>query len=117
MNAKMSTVEIDGTTYKVAPEVAELLQAVSEERDELTSAMTASEAVYGFAAWLTCRQEAITLGAAHDAAPAADLVQRWCATNNLPPPRDEVYPGNITQPELYTANGEFSGAQDVRRTQ
>jgi hypothetical protein len=66
--------------------------------------MTASEAVYGFAAWLTCRQEAITLGATHDAAPAADLVKRWCDTNNLPPPRDGVYPGNITQPEPYTAN-------------
>jgi hypothetical protein len=66
--------------------------------------MTATEAVYGFAAWLTCRQEAITLGATHDAAPAADMVKRWCDTNNLPPVREGVYPGNITQPEPYTAN-------------
>jgi hypothetical protein len=31
----MSKVEIDGVSYDVAPEVAGLLQAVSEERDEL----------------------------------------------------------------------------------
>lgn len=43
--------------------------------------MTATEAVYGFAGWLTCRQEAITMGATHDAAPVADLVKRWLDTN------------------------------------
>lgn len=31
----MSKVEIDGMSFDVAPEVAALLQAVSEERDEL----------------------------------------------------------------------------------
>jgi hypothetical protein len=34
----MSTVEIDGVAYEVAPQVAGLLQAVSEERDELRNA-------------------------------------------------------------------------------
>ena len=32
---KMSTVDIDGDRYEVAPQVAGLFQAVSEERDEL----------------------------------------------------------------------------------
>lgn len=67
--------------------------------------MTASEALFGFMGWLTCRPEAVTLGAAHDAAVAADLVKLWCEVNNLPSPRDGVYPGNITQPEPLTANG------------
>ena len=36
----MSVIEIDGVVYKVAPEVAALLQVVSEERDELYEALT-----------------------------------------------------------------------------
>ena len=60
--------------------------------------MTASESVYGFAAWLTTRDEAVTLGAKHDAAIAAELVKEWCDTNGLPEPRDGVYPDNIVMP-------------------
>lgn len=61
--------------------------------------ITASEALYGFIGWLTCRMEAVTLSAVHDAAIAADLVKQWCEVNDIPPPRDGIYPGNITQPE------------------
>ena len=60
--------------------------------------MTASESVYGFAAWLTTRDEAVMLGAKHDASIAAELVVEWCAVNGLPGPRDGVYPDNITMP-------------------
>ena len=35
MKTQNSTVEIDGVRYEVAPQVAALLQAVSEERDQL----------------------------------------------------------------------------------
>jgi hypothetical protein len=35
----MSKVEIDGVMFDVAPEVAGLLQAVSEERDELSTVL------------------------------------------------------------------------------
>ena len=52
--------------------------------------ITASEAVYGFAAWI---------GANYNAAPVADLVKIWCDANHLPDPRDNVYPKNIIQPE------------------
>ncbi|MDD5502669.1 MAG: hypothetical protein PHH26_04300 [Candidatus Thermoplasmatota archaeon] len=55
------------------------------------------------------RESRITLGATHDAAPAADLVKRWIDTNNLPPVREGVYPGNITQPEPYTASAKNQG--------
>lgn len=61
--------------------------------------ITASEALFGFMGWLTCRHETITLGSSQDAAIAADLVKQWCETNNLPYPREGVYPMNITQPE------------------
>lgn len=48
-----------------------------------------SEAVIGFASWLTVRQEPITLGAAHLASPAADLVERFCKSQGLAPCRED----------------------------
>ena len=50
---------------------------------------SASEAVYGFAAWLTCRSEAVTLGAAHEASTAAELVDTYCRSQGFEPPRDD----------------------------
>ena len=63
------------------------------------SDISASEAVFGFAAWLTCLEHPVILGAKHDAAIAAELAELWCQTNTLSPPRDGVYPQNITQPK------------------
>lgn len=60
--------------------------------------MSASEAVFGFAAWLTCRDETVQLGATEDASPVAELADKWCKTNKLLPPRSEIYPDNIVHP-------------------
>lgn len=51
--------------------------------------MTASEALYGFVAWLTTRSDVVTLAANHDAAPVAALVQKFCDANNLTIPRED----------------------------
>lgn len=59
----------------------------------------ASEAVFGFAAWLTTRQVPITIGAPQDCGAVCDLVKAWLTANGLPGVRDGVYPGNICQPE------------------
>mgnify|MGYP001587878508 FL=1 len=67
-------------------------EAIMDER------IIASEALFGFAAWLTCRTQALMIGANYDAAPMAVLVKIWCDTNDLPEPRDHVYPQNIKQP-------------------
>jgi hypothetical protein len=61
--------------------------------------MTASESAYGLMAWLTTRDQPVTLSAKHNAAPAADLVKEWCETNCLPEPREGVYPENVTMPQ------------------
>lgn len=45
--------------------------------------LTAAEALYGFAGWLTGRREVLTLSAEHDAAVAAELVAEFCKTNGL----------------------------------
>ena len=54
----------------------------------LRAKMSASEALFGFMAWLTARKEVVTFSEIHDAAPAADLVARFIETNNLSEPRD-----------------------------
>lgn len=43
-----------------------------------------SEAVYGFAAWLTTRKEEIRFGASNDCAPIAALVKEFCEVNGFP---------------------------------
>lgn len=50
--------------------------------------LTASETLYSFAAWLTTRDEAVTLGATHDASVAADLVNEFCQRSGIPDPRE-----------------------------
>lgn len=47
-----------------------------------------AEAIYGFAAWLTCRSQSVTLSGAHNAAPAADLVEQYRLAQGWAPPRD-----------------------------
>ena len=49
--------------------------------------LTAAEALYGFAGWLTSRGVPITLSCLHDASIAAELVDEFCKANELPDPR------------------------------
>ena len=65
--------------------------------------LIASEAVYGFAAWLTCRKQRITISASDNAAQVADLVNQFCCENNLIEPRDG-WENNLIHP-----SGECSG--------
>jgi len=60
--------------------------------------VNASESVYGFVAWLTCRTKPITLSSKDDCSEIARLVKDWCDTNELPGVREERYPGNIIHP-------------------
>jgi len=63
----------------------------------MANTLNPSEAVYGFAAWLTCRDEKTVMSASDDAAPIADLVQQFCEKNNLPDVSKD-WPGNLTFP-------------------
>lgn len=65
----------------------------------MSTKITASEAVFGFASWLTCRKETIRVGAKQDAGKIAQLVKEWLEINNLPMPRENIYPKNIIQPK------------------
>lgn len=59
--------------------------------------LNASEAVYGFAAWLTTREEKTVLSATDDAAPICELVDRFCRANNLSGVTDQ-WPNNLIHP-------------------
>lgn len=49
---------------------------------------SASEALYGFAGWLTSRRVPVIMGGAHDAGVVAGLVEAFCRANGLEEPRD-----------------------------
>ncbi len=53
-----------------------------------TDKLTASEAVYGFAGWLTTRAEKTVMSASDDAAPIAELVDEFCKKHSLTDPRE-----------------------------
>lgn len=70
---------------------------------KIESELTGAEAVYGFAAWLTCREERTVLSSTDNAAPVCCLVEQFCAENKLAAPRDG-WENNLIHP-----SGECSG--------
>ncbi len=67
--------------------------------------LLASEALYGFAAWLTSRDVPVTLSGHHEAGIAAELVNEFCKANNLPEPR-ENWTDFLAFPESRSAKSE-----------
>lgn len=57
--------------------------------------MNASEALYGFAGWLTTRKQSVVAGAEHNAACWAELVDEFIKNNDLSPVRDDIWPDNM----------------------
>ena len=49
--------------------------------------LSASEALYGFAGWLTSQPDPTIFGSGHNCAPIADRIQEFCDANHLPEPR------------------------------
>lgn len=69
--------------------------------------LSASEALFGFAAWLTSREKPVTLSAHHDAGIAAALAAEFCEINHLEEPRENwtdflIMPGG--QPDIDKSN-------------
>lgn len=53
----------------------------------ISGELSASEALYGFMAWLTSRADPATFSRKHEAAIAAELVDAFCCSNHLSSPR------------------------------
>jgi hypothetical protein len=69
------------------------MQSRDNDLHKAASSLTPSEAIYGFAAWLTCREGSLLVGSSHDAAPMAGLCAAFCEANNLGKPRDDYHHG------------------------
>ncbi len=52
------------------------------------SKLSASEALYGFAGWLTTRREPLVVGSTYLVPPVVELVAEFCKANGLDEPRD-----------------------------
>ena len=57
--------------------------------------VSASEAVYGFAAWLTTSDKPVTFSSKHDAGKIAKLVDDYCKAQGFEDPREGIYPKNL----------------------
>jgi len=57
----------------------------------------ASEAISGFAAWLSTRKEQTVFGSYHNSSLICPLIREFCDANNLPEVTDS-YPENIKMP-------------------
>ena len=50
--------------------------------------LNASEAIFGFAGWLTTRDEKTVMSASDDAGHVVQLIKEYCRANNLEDPRE-----------------------------
>lgn len=78
-----------------------LAQKLGGFADKYLGTLSASEAVYGFAAWLTTRKDVTEFGSDKDCAPIVQLVVEFCDTNSFDDPRDDfdsilIHPKNDT---------------------
>ena len=64
----------------------------------MSNKLSASEAVYGFAGWLTSRSQVVTMGSNYDAAVVAELVAEFIKANNLTDPSND-WEGNLVHPK------------------
>jgi hypothetical protein len=59
--------------------------------------LTASEALFGFCAWLTTRKEKTIMSASDNAAPIPPLIAKFCEVNGLKDPK-HGWENNLTHP-------------------
>ena len=60
--------------------------------------LSASEALFGFAAWLSAREDITQMSFKHDCAVVAERVSEFCTANNLSEPEDG-WPEKLVYPD------------------
>lgn len=63
----------------------------------MSDILNPSEAVYGFCAWLTCRDKKTIMSALDDCALTVELIKQFCEVNNLPEV-SKHWPHNLIHP-------------------
>jgi len=83
---------------KVLKEIKEAIENLNEpQSNNMPTTLNPSEAVYGFAAWLTTREEKTVMSAVDNSAPIANLVIQFCEENNLSEVSKQ-WPSNLIHP-------------------
>lgn len=54
-----------------------------------------SEALWGFAGWITTRKEVVVASRKHDCSDIVRLVEEFCEAQGYEPPREGIYPNNL----------------------
>lgn len=80
-----------------SPDIREIRRMKMEDK------LTASEAIYGFMAWLSTRKEVVKIGSSEECSPLPVLVGTFCDENKLKKPR-KGWENNLIHPK-----GECSG--------
>jgi hypothetical protein len=62
--------------------------------------ITATEALYGFMSWLTCRDATLVIGASHGAAEPAELVRAFLEANGIKEAIPEDWPKHLVYPKI-----------------
>ena len=77
-----------GKTIAKSAALGKWLDDNPDAKVEKVDQVSPSEALYGFAAWLTCRDEVIVGGANNNCSPWADAVSDFCKSQEFTEPRD-----------------------------
>lgn len=86
------------TALGLSDHITRTVRELEEEGPPIVR-MTASEALYGFAGWLTSREPVTIMSAREHAGPIADLVARFMKANELPDCR-EGWDKTLIHPEV-----------------
>lgn len=90
------------------------LREGAETMERKEDKISASEALFGFAAWLTSRDQKTVLSSTDNAAVAADLVGEFCRVNKLINPKNDFHK-RFEMPEvgyLSTLEGKHYDGED-----
>jgi len=88
----------DGGGFIPAFDLTEKTEVKKLEIDDgFKDSLTGSEAVYGFAAWLTSRSEKTVMSSSDDCSIICELIDVFCKVNGLKNPR-ENYADYLTHP-------------------
>lgn len=88
-------------TNKTAPESVsneKEIQCIEKQENELRDEMSASEAVFGFCAWLTGREELVVFLKNHNSDSIDGLIKEFCKINELAKPR-KTWINNLVFPK------------------
>ncbi len=102
----VDTIEmLESQVDHLADKVKDLSKVEEEYReyinkDPVKRTLSASEALYGFASWLTSRKERVVLSSKDNATSIANLVEQYCKANDLKEPIDGWDDLLVRPPEL-----------------